>query len=58
MAGAPALAGGAFGAGVGFVDYYQLRAGAQEVVATPVGLNEVGGDDDVGVAVEDGLAGA
>jgi len=58
VAGAPALAGGALGAGVGLVHYHELRAGAQEVVSAPVGLNEVGGDDYVRVAVEDGLAGA
>ena len=43
---------------MGLVHDHKLRAGAQEVVAAPVGLHEVGGDDDVGVAVEDGLAGA
>jgi hypothetical protein len=58
VAGAPALADGALAAGVGLVHYYQLRAGAQEVVSAPVGLHEVGGDDDIRIAVEDGLAGA
>lgn len=43
------------GAGVGFVDYYEFRAGTEEVVAAALGLYEVRGDDDVGVDVEDGL---
>ena len=37
------------GAGVGLVDDHQLRAGAEEVVAAAVGLDEVGRDDDVRV---------
>ena len=43
------------GAGVGLVDDHQLGAGAQEVVAAAVGLDEVGRDDDVGVMLEERL---
>ena len=43
-------------AGVGLVDDHQLGAGAQEVVAAAVGLDEVGRDDDVRVALEERLA--
>ena len=42
-------------AGVGLVDDDQLRGGAQELVAAAVALDEVGGDDGVGVDVEDAL---
>ncbi len=41
---------------MGLVHYNELRAGAQEVVAPPVGLHEVRRDYDVRVAIEDGLA--
>ena len=34
------------GAGVGLVDDHELGAGAEELVAAPVGLDEVGRDDD------------
>ena len=47
---------GAVGAGVRFVHDDHLRAAPQELVAPPVGLDEVQGDDDEGVSVEDGLA--
>ena len=39
--------GGAERERVGFVDDHQLRAGADEVLAAPVGLDEVRRDDDV-----------
>ena len=41
--------------GVGLVDDDQLGAVVEELVAAAVGLDEVGGDDDVRVAVEQGL---
>ena len=40
---------------VGLVDDDELRAALQELVATSVGLDEVGGDDDVRVLVEQRL---
>ena len=40
---------------VRLVDDDQLRAAQQELVAAPFGLDEVGGDDHVGVAVEQRL---
>ena len=46
---------GAGHAVVRLVDDDQLRAAQQELVAAPVGLDEVGGDDDVRVTVEQRL---
>ena len=46
---------GAGDAVVGLVDDDQLGAAEQELVAAAVGLDEVGGDDDVRVAVEERL---
>ena len=40
-----AAAGARVGAGVGLVDDHELGAGAEEVVAAPVGLDVVGRDD-------------
>ena len=51
----PLAAAGAGDAVVRLVDDDQLGAAEQELVAAPVGLDEVGGDDDVGVAVEQRL---
>ena len=41
---------------VGLVDDHELRAGADEVVAVTLGLDEVGRDDHVVVALEERLA--
>ena len=54
VAAAPRLARG--DAGVGLVHDHQVGGQAQEVVATSVGLHEVGGDDHVAEVVEDRLA--
>jgi len=54
-----ATAGGALagpGASVGLVYDHQLGTRPDEVVASAVGLDEVEGDDHIGIAVEYGLA--
>ena len=56
MSGAASLGGRR--ASVGFVHDDEIRAGAQEVVAAAVGLDEVHRDDDKRMRVEDGLVGA
>ena len=43
-------------AGVGFIDNDKFGTGPQKLVAAAVGLDEVKGDDDKGVVLEQGLS--
>jgi hypothetical protein len=40
-------------AGVRFIDNHQLRARAQKFVAAAVRLDEIGGDNDIGIHVKE-----
>ena len=55
MSGATALGGRR--ARVGFIHDDEIRAGAQKIMAAAVGLDEVHGDDDERIDIEDGLVG-